>query len=201
LKIINSIAGLVIENLLHFFDIEVRKNEQKGLLEFCNKICGERKQQYITQTIIEDLAPCLNFERACILNLESNKLFRLKLLTNDTDNILIDGIIELPLALGMTGEAISKRKVIISSFGKNDALYNEHIDNILKLRDINNIMIIPLIVENIVIGVLQLINYLPGDIKIIKDVMFDVKCIGEYKIDNRYYSEVYMECSRINESV
>ena len=83
--------------------------------------------------------------------------------------------IELPTTIGLTGRVIKDQEIVTSIYGKSDAAFNMQVDNILRLNHLQNIMIIPLIMENSdsifksnkepeLVGILHLINYKFGDI-------------------------------------
>ena len=174
-------SSIILEKCLNNFDISCEKLKILHLLKFCNEVCGERGHQYLVTKIEDNLAECLEFEKVCVLNYEGGRLFSLKRMKNDMGEILVQGLTELPLAVGITGKALTERATITSVYGKTDIFYDEQIDNILKLRHLENIMVIPLLVshrkgkiinykdstELELVGALQLIN---GDLNNINKV-------------------------------
>ena len=158
--------------MLQTYEIVCEREDLSNMLKFCSQICGERSHQYLISTIEDTLPECLKFANVCALNFEKGKLFSLKRMMSDTGEILIQGITEFPLNIGITGKAIDERTIITSTYGKNDVNYHDQIDNVLKLKHLENIMVIPLLVDhrkgqiihnetmedNEVVGVLQLIN-------------------------------------------
>jgi hypothetical protein len=167
---------------LNTFKINKEKELQDNLLIFCNKICGVRDQKYLSITIEQSLADCLDFENACALFVQDKRLFTMRYFKNDYGEYLAEGFIELPSTVGLTGEAIKTKQKVCSVYGKNDTLYNSQVDNILKLKRIENLLVVPLYVSKDVVickadkktpelvGVLHLINYKLGDIKKMEEV-------------------------------
>lgn len=175
-------AGIAIDRILNTVEIKKEQELQDYLLQFCNKICGVRDQKYLSIAIEQSLAQCLDFESACALFVQDKRLFTMRCFKNDHGEYLAEGFIELPSTVGLTGEAIKKQQKVASAFGKNDALYNSQVDNILKLKRIENLLIVPLFVgdEAVIckadkkvpelVGVLHLVNYKCGDVKKVQEV-------------------------------
>lgn len=182
LKILALYSSVVIEKYLHNFEIACERDNFLNILKFCNEVCGERSHQYLVTTIEDNLPQCLDFENICALNYEAGKLFSLKRVKSDTSEILIQGLTELPTAVGITGKALAERTIITSAYGKNDVNYNEQTDNVMKLKHLENIIVIPLLVDHNkgriiakdnskeleLVGVLQLIN---GDLSKLNSVI------------------------------
>ncbi len=81
-----------------------------------------------------------------------------------------------PKTLGLTGEAIAHNKTIISRRGQHETGYNAQTDNAARLKNIQNMMIMPLTVPSShgdvdVVGVLHLLNF-DGDIAKCETVCF-----------------------------
>jgi len=177
LSTIAACIGVTIDRILNTFKINKEQELQNNLLTFCNKICGVRDQKYLSIAIEESLADCLDFENACALFVQDKRLFTMRCFKNDYGEYLAEGFIELPSTVGLTGEAIKSKQKVCSVYGKNDALYNSQVDNILKLKRIENLLIIPLYIGNEevickadkrtpeLVGVLHLMNYKLGDIR------------------------------------
>lgn len=178
LKILCAHAGVVIDRFLNSFELETEEEMQAQLLKFCNKICGERAQQHLTAAIENYLPGCLNFEHACALFCEQGKLFAIRCAKDDEEQLLAEGFTELPRTLGLTGKCLQERTSVVSADGKYDTLFNAQVDNVLKLKKLENIMIIPLFVDHRngkvlyndksetqeLVGILHLINYKMGDV-------------------------------------
>ena len=173
---------------MNSFELDAEEEMQAQLLKFCNKICGERAQQYLTVAIEKHLPNCLNFENACVLFFEQGKLFTTRCEKDDEERLLVQRFIELPRTLGLTGKCLQERAMVVSTYGKSDTLFNSQVDNILKLKRLENIMIIPLFVDHRngrvlyndkskdmeLVGILHLINYKMGDITKIEEVRDEI---------------------------
>jgi len=176
-------TSAIITNFLDRLELEDKETAQSEILRFCNKICGERIHQHLANAVDEYLGSCLNFEKACVLYMENDNLFSLKIANEDTNEIETK-VVEVPMDVGITGKCVNKSKMIISIYGKNDTYYNAYADNILKLKDIENIVVIPLFADYVhitskkrdikIVGVLQLINY-KGNMAKLRMVRIDIK--------------------------
>jgi len=182
LRILSAYVGVLVDSFLHTLELESKGETQAGLLKFCSEISGERRQQYLINKIENELGGFLNFEGVSVLHFESGKLFTLQKLKSDSGRLIVDGFSELPLTLGLTGRALKEKKTIISCYSNNDITYDSKIDNILKLKQVNDMMVVPLFVSERsgsvlnktnkeLVGVLQLLNYLPGNITKINNVL------------------------------
>ena len=174
----------MIEKYKREFEFEIRNEQEVSIAKFCCDICGERRQESLINTIQDTITKCLDFEYSYVLNFEDEKLFLPNRMVNDKGETYINGLVELPSTLGLTGKAIATKKTVLSSYGKNDKTYNEKIDNLFKLKEIKNIMILPLLVDEDkgkiignktekkeMVGILQLINYLPGNLRTVNKVI------------------------------
>lgn len=171
-------AGAVITNFLDRLELEDKEVAQSGILKFCNEVCGERIHQYLANAVDKHLGECLNFSRACVLFLENDRLFTLKIANEDL-NTIETRVVEVPSGVGLTGRCIAEARVLASSYGKSDTSYSVHADNVLKLKDVENIVVVPLVEEAgkkeaKVVGVLQLMNY-KGSLSKLRMVIADVK--------------------------
>ena len=184
LNIVSIHAGSVIDRLMNYYELVNEKEVKSKLMTAFDAICGERSQQRLTVGIQRHLATTLSFEGACVLRYEAGKFFTI-VSTKDNDDYLGEGFIEFPSTVGLSGKCFKEKTIIISSYGKNDLLYNEDIDNVLKLNTVYNMMAIPLFVDSAngkvlynskdtkkeFIGVLQLLNYQLGNIRKVKRVI------------------------------
>ena len=182
-RILCTYAGTIIDKFINSFELETEEEIQSHLLVFCGKICGERSQKFLSIAIEEYLASCINFEHACVLYFEQGKLFTIRYSRDEEDRPLAEGFTELPLKLGLTGKCLEERKTLISSNGRYDAHFISQVDNILKLKQLENIMMIPLFVDSRqgkvlgekqdnseFVGILHLMNYKLGDISKVDEV-------------------------------
>lgn len=179
LGIITTHISTIIDKLLEFIEYDSKGMTQTKLVGFCKEICGEREQQCLSFAIENYLADCLHFERACLLNYERDQLFALKYGKNEFGEICLENPIILPMTLGITGKSLLERTMITSNYGQSDIIFNPQVDNVLRLTHIENIMVIPLLVEHSkgkknsksseydnreLVGVIQLMNFKLGDV-------------------------------------
>lgn len=213
LRILSAYVGVIIDSLVHTFEYENKGAMQANLLKFCCDISGERKQQYLISKIEEELGACLSFEAVSVLHFEDGKLFTLKKLRNDSNQLMICGFSELPLALGLTGKALREKQPVVSTRGSGDVHYDSKTDNLLKLKQLDNIMIVPLFVpresgtvlvvkkEKLeLVGALQLLNYLPGDITK-ANMVIHVIVVGKHRVGSRSSGEVHVQRSGVHKGL
>jgi len=188
LNLICNHAGTILDRLLNTFEMELESEFQSKVLRFCSDLCGERSQQYLSAIIEEALGKCFNFEKACLLNYEDDKLFTLQCTRNERGEIFVEGMSEIPTGLGLTGKSIVERQMIISMHGKDDASYSAQTDNMCKVKRVENVLIMPLLIDSertmleytaskikdnkMLVGIVQFVNF-NGDITCIRKVFFN----------------------------
>ena len=183
MKTIGAYTGLVIDRIMNIYYLKNQQEVESKCLEFCNEICGVRDRKYLSISIEQKLANSLNFENACGLFYLDKRLFTMRCFQNIHGEFISEVLIEIPSSIGLTGKAIKKHTKIFSTYGNADINFENHIDNVLKLKRIRNIVIIPLYIgrgtldsmnnkkEPELVGVLHLINYKLDDIKTINEVL------------------------------
>ena len=69
---------------------------------------------------------------------------------------------------GLTGKARENKQSIISQFGRGDPYFNEELDCAAGIRHVDNILVIPLLIDSNkgkeLVGVVQFINYKYGNV-------------------------------------
>lgn len=160
-------AGIA-HRFLESYELEANEQTLENLLKFCAKICGERVFPYFAKSIESNLGNYLNFEKASVLSLEEGHLFTFNNYEDEKGNYMK----ELPLEIGLTGRCIAQGKIVISAYGKCDTFFNELVDNIIRMPNVRNVVIIPLFAiygnnmtertmektKSKLVGVLQLFN-------------------------------------------
>jgi len=182
MRILCSYTGIILNNILHSFELAMEQSIQNNLMNFCAKICGERTQQNLSLAVGDDLPKCLGFESANILYYEKKILLALTCVKNEKGELIIDDFVPIP-TLGLTAKCILEQRTVRSRFGKNDPSYYVETDNALKLKTVNNIIVTPLFVnkscgkvinsekgDDGLVGVLQLINSKEEDIEKVNQV-------------------------------
>ena len=173
LKILCTHAEILINELATPIELNNEQKQQSNLLKFCSDICGERDQYKFVAVVEENLAACLNFEKSCILPSENEKLFMMNSRRDENNVLIVEGMTEMPLDLGITGYCMKHKEIVIASKPSKHPLYSIQVDNALKLGKLESLMVIPLLVDQDalskkaeveVVGVLHLINYQYGDI-------------------------------------
>ena len=96
--------------------IEVIKEREveSNILKYCNAICGVREEMKLGIAIEEKLPDCLEFENACALFFQNNRLFTVKCFKNDSGEYTAEGLMEIPSSVGLTGKAIKNNERVIS---------------------------------------------------------------------------------------
>lgn len=171
-------SSIMLEKCMNNFDIECERQKLSNILKFCRGVCGERSHQYLVSSVEDSLPHCLDFEQVSALHFERGKLFSLKRMKSDTGELLVQGLTELPLGVGVTGRALAEGSVVASAYGKSDVDYDEQVDNVFKIKHLENIVVVPLLVDHgkvigkesskELVGVLQLIN---GDLSKLNAVL------------------------------
>eukprot|EP00826_Nyctotherus_ovalis_P036760 TRINITY_DN3287_c0_g3_i6.p2 TRINITY_DN3287_c0_g3~~TRINITY_DN3287_c0_g3_i6.p2 ORF type:complete len:153 (-),score=43.61 TRINITY_DN3287_c0_g3_i6:231-689(-) len=138
----------------------------EDLLRFCRSVCGERGEQYLAHAVKHQLAPCLGFEHSYVLHYSCSRLLALNYFQSSRE-LIVENPAEIPSTMGLTGQCIAKQQIVVSNKGKDDIGYNAPVDNVMKLGRVENVMMVPLLVERKegkeCVGVLQLINNRLGD--------------------------------------
>ncbi len=143
----------------------------------------------MTAAIDEKLADCFNFEKACVLHCESDRLYMIQTARTDKGELYvgtlfcltrrtIEGAMEVPGTIGLTGKAIAMNRTLVSSAGCGEMGFSAQTDNAAKVKKVENMLVIPLTVpaqrklkERDLVGVLQLLNYKGGDISKMNKVL------------------------------
>jgi transcriptional regulator with GAF, ATPase, and Fis domain len=145
-----------------------KKSTHDNLITLYKDISGQRSHCNLARTIEKRLPSIFDFECVCILSFKDGELYRLSKLAEDSEE-LIKHLASIPFELGLTGKCIREGRIVVSSYGSKDPLFNCYVDNVVNTKQFENVVVVPLISGNIVkkfnkdthslVGVLQFINY------------------------------------------
>eukprot|EP00826_Nyctotherus_ovalis_P005981 TRINITY_DN11371_c0_g2_i2.p1 TRINITY_DN11371_c0_g2~~TRINITY_DN11371_c0_g2_i2.p1 ORF type:complete len:186 (-),score=31.56 TRINITY_DN11371_c0_g2_i2:359-916(-) len=180
LKILAANAAVVLDRIFLLAEYSQSENIHLMLLSTCAEMCEQFTQPDLILQVEKNLAKCLHFSQACALYYEGGRLVQLDCIRSEKGMSFIREYIILPSQLGLTGACIADRKIVVSSYGRNDPRYCLTSDNVLRVKALDSLMVVPLIAKcnneskkkEELVGVLHLINYKGDDIKSVKRVFF-----------------------------
>ena len=127
----------------------------------CAELYSERNHQVLFSTMGEFTGQLFNFEGASVLFMDqqSGMLYQLDRGEDEEGRVYAKNVHHLPSNLGITGICVKCHEVVLSASGKEDARFNNEIDNVGE-RNVKNLVVGPMLDRSgRLMGIVHLVNY------------------------------------------
>ena len=105
-----------------------------------------KRHEDLYHDLAEHLPKLFNYEKAGILFIDHVTGFLYNINEADgNDSKTEETISRYPINMGLTGISLAEREPLITLEGEDDPRFSFEVDNILRLLDVENILIVPLI--------------------------------------------------------
>jgi transcriptional regulator with GAF, ATPase, and Fis domain len=125
-----------------------------------------KRHEDLYQDLTDYLPKLFNFEKAGIMFMDHTTGFLYSINENEdgADPSKHEEISRYPINMGLTGICLAEREPLITLEGEDDPRFSFEVDNILRLLDVESLLIVPLIdSQNRLQGAIQMINKLDAD--------------------------------------
>lgn len=137
-----------VEGQIYRMDALDKKDKIFHIMESCNKILDKKTPVEVIMSMRKELSTLFEFEAVNVLFYDEhrNDLYSHLLdLDKTLKEQMQDGTAKIkmrfPLGMGCTGQAFERRKLMFTNKVESEAMFNDDIDNILKLKPIKNMVV------------------------------------------------------------
>ena len=107
-----------------------------------------KKNEDLYRDLAKYLPPLFNYEKAGIMFMDHSTGFLYSINNLDEDaqeGTKMEDISRYPINMGLTGICLEEREPLITLEGEDDPRFSFEVDNILRLLDVESLLIVPLI--------------------------------------------------------
>eukprot|EP00347_Sterkiella_histriomuscorum_P004463 403360366 len=152
------------------------------ILDIFKTLLSERNHALLFCHMVNMFPKLFNFKESGVLFMDVKSKHLYSITSDDYERTAIDlnedNIVRFPNNIGLTGQAIAKKEIIVSHTGFKDRQFAPEVDNYININKINNMLIGAMVDKNgEVKGVLQLINKVGSEGQITDQDLIELRAL------------------------